>query len=247
MRPLAPYMVSVSHISRTFGRKTALDDVSFSLKKGDTALLSGPNGAGKTTLLRILAGYAPASRGSGTIDGRDLFLDDTPSRDLREIVGYVPESVPLPDDMLVGEYLRFRGRLHGIYGSALRRSFGEVVELCGLGELRATPLARLSRGARVRAALAAALLHRPSVLLLDDPLAAIDTAQRLHLVSALRNAAGVRTTILATHTPDDAARLFTRVLLLANGRLVFNTPLDPNHPPLSLGATVTGWLLDMDN
>jgi ABC-2 type transport system ATP-binding protein len=240
-------MITVSHITRSFGRTKALDDVSFSVDDGQTALLSGPNGAGKTTLLRILAGYAPANSGQGSVAGRDLFYDDSEELlDIRRVIGYVPETLPLYDDMIVGEFLRFRGRLHELYGSVLRRHCDEAIEACGLQEHRARPIGVLSRGLRARVALAAAILHRPEVLLLDDPIASIDATQRRHFLDALRNAASTRTTLFATHTPDDAAGLFNRVLLLSKGRLVLDAPLDTAHPPLSLSATVTGWLHDIE-
>lgn len=240
-------MISVQHITRTFGRLKALDDVSFDLKDGDTAYLAGPNGAGKTTLLRILSGYAPASSGQGTIDGLDLFYDDADStNDIRRLIGYVPETLPLYEDMRAGEFLRFRGRLRGLFGSELRHRFADAIEICGLGEHRATLIGRLSRGVRARVALADAILHRPRVLLLDDPVAAVDVAQRQHFFDALRQASESRTTLFATHTPDDAAKLFTRVLLLSRGRLVGNEPLDPAHPLLSLGAVVSGMVIDAE-
>ena len=240
-------MISVSHISRNFGSLKALNDVSFTLKTGETALLSGPNGAGKTTLLRILAGYAPASSGRGSIDGMDLFYDDADaSLDIRRSIGYVPESLALYEDMRAGEYLRFRGRLRGLFGSDLRHRFADAIEACGLGEHRATLIGRLSRGVRARVALADAILHQPPVLLLDDPVASVDIVQRRRFVDALRNAAESRTTLFATHSPEDASRLFNRVLLLSSGRLVLDEPLDPAHPLPSLGATVTGWLLNTE-
>ena len=139
----------------------------------------------------------------------------------------------------------FKNSLYVPFGSILRRHFNDAVEICGLGEHRATVIGRLSRGVRARVALADAILHRPPVLLLDDPLASVDAAQRQTFLAALRNSAEERALLFATHTPDDAARLFTRVLLLDRGRLVLDAPLDPAHPPVSLGATVTGWLLDL--
>lgn len=239
-------LVAVEDLCRTFGRRRALDGVSFRIAAGEAVLLSGPNGAGKTTLLRILSGYAPASSGSGAIAGLDLFFDDADERfDIRQHVGYVPEGLPLYDEMLVGEYLRFRGRLRGLFGSVLRRHFADAVEACGLGEYRATVIGKLSRGVRARVALADAILHRPRVLLLDDPLASVDAAQRRTFVETLRTTAEGRALLFATHTPDDAARLFTRAILLDRGHLVLDAPLDPAHPPASLSATVTGWLLDL--
>lgn len=241
-------MISVKNITRTFGRLKALDDVSFELKDGETVYLAGPNGAGKTTLLRILSGYAPASSGSGSINGLDLFFDDADSaNDIRRLIGYVPESLPLYEDMRAGEFLRFRGRLRGLFGSELRHRFADAIEICGLGEHRATTIGRLSRGVRARVALADAILHQPPVLLLDDPVASVDLAQRRHFLEALRQASESRTTLFATHTPDDAAKLFTRALLLSRGKLVGDEPLDPAHPLPSLGATISNLLLNVES
>ena len=239
-------LIAVEHLARTFGAKKALSDVSFSIGPGEIVLLTGPNGAGKTTLLRILAGYVPATSGSGTICGLDLFYDDEDEAlDIRQHIGYVPEALPLYDEMRVGEFLRFRGRLRGLFGGVLRRHFADALEACGLGEYRATAIGRLSRGVRARVALADAILHRPKVLLLDDPMASLDVAQRLAFLNVLRNSAEGRALLFATHTPDDAARLFTRALLLNRGELLQDVTLDPAHSTLSLGALVTSWLLNL--
>ena len=239
-------LIAVEHLARTFGAKKALVDVSFSVGAGEAVLLTGPNGAGKTTLLRILAGYIPATSGSGTICGLDLFYDDEDEAlDIRQHIGYVPEALPLYDEMRVGEFLRFRGRLRGLFGGVLRRHFADALEACGLGEYRATAIGRLSRGVRARVALADAILHRPRVLLLDDPVASVDAAQRQSFVNVLRNSAEGRAMIFATHTPDDVARLFTRALLINRGELLQDVQLDPTHPPVALGTLVTSWLLNL--
>ena len=239
-------LIAVEHLARTFGPKKALSDVSFAIGAGERVLLSGPNGAGKTTLLRILSGYIPATSGSGTICGLDLFYDDEDDAlDIRQHIGYVPESLPLYDEMRVGEYLRFRGRLRGLFGGVLRRHFADALEACGLGEYRATAIGRLSRGVRARVALADAILHRPKVLLLDDPLASVDVAQRRAFITGLRNSAEGRALVFATHTPDDAAQLFTRALLLNRGELLQDVTLDPAHPPVSLGSLIASWLLNL--
>ena len=234
--------IDAQQLTKRFGRTLAVDGATFRAEAGERVALVGRNGAGKSTLLRMLATFLPPTSGAATVSGFDVFSQ---SNAVREIVGYLPEGSPIEPEMGVVEYLRFRGRLRGLFGSILRRHFNDAVEICGLGEHRATVIGRLSRGVRARVALADAILHRPPVLLLDDPLASVDAAQRQTFLAALRNSAEERALLFATHTPDDASRLFTRVLLLDRGRLVLDAPLDPAHPPVSLGATVTGWLLDL--
>ncbi len=241
-------MIDVEGITRRFGTKTVLNRVSFHLDTGEVALLTGANGAGKTTLLRILSGYAPAETGRGKINGLPLFYDDADaSTDIRRHIGYVAEGCPLYDEMKVGEYLRFRGRLKGIYGGDLRRAFTRVVDICGLGESRADLIRNVSHGVRARVSLADALLSDPPVLLLDDPLAAVDAVQRRKFYDVLRQTREHRTVIFASHTPDDSGALFSRVLGLAGGKLVLDDPMDAaSLQTMSIGAMVANLLINAE-
>lgn len=233
-------MIEAENISRAFGRLTALHQVSFRIEAGEFVLLAGPNGAGKTTLLRILAGFAPPSAGCARIAGHDLFDE---AEAARAQLGYVPENLPMYNDMRVAEYLRFRGRLRRLPRRKLRRRIGELSDQFALASLRRTMIGALARGQRARVALADALLHEPPVLLLDDPLAALDAEQRAAVVDLLRGACSGTAVLLATHVPDEAAGLFTRILLLRTGRLLRDEAREPGaHPPQALSDTLRLWL-----
>lgn len=233
-------MIDAENISRTFGRLTALHQVGFRITAGEFALLAGPNGAGKTTLLRILAGFAPPSAGCVRIAGHDLF---DASEAARARIGYVPENLPMYNDMRVAEYLRFRGRLRRMPRRVLRRRIGELSEQFSLAALRRTMIGALAKGQRARVALADALLHEPPVLLLDDPLAALDAEQRAAVVGLLRSACPDTAVLLATHFPDEVASLVTRILLLRAGRLLRDALRDPAAPdPQPLRETLRQWL-----
>ncbi len=207
-------MIDARHVVRSFGRRAVLRGVEFRLEQGEYALLTGPNGAGKTTLLRVLSGFAPPDAGCIRIAGMDLF--DDPLR-VRARIGYVPENAPLPADPRPLEYLRFRGRLRGIRGRALRRRVDLAAERCGVTEFRQELMGCLSRGQRVRIALADALLHDPPVLLLDDPLDGLDAAGREALIAILAEARGTATLLISTHRPEELRPSAGRRLALQDG------------------------------
>ncbi len=207
-------MIEARHVVRSFGRRTVLRDVCLLVERGEFALLSGPNGVGKTTLLRVLSGFAPPDSGLVRIAGFDLFDDPLGARDC---IGYVPEAVPLYEDQQPIEYLRFRGRLRGLRGRALRRSVESVLGRCGVGDLRNELVGCLSRGQRVRVAIADALLHEPPVLLLDDPLDGLDPAGREAVGSLLGELGETAALLVSTHRTDDLRPWATRELVLQDG------------------------------
>lgn len=210
-------MIEVEQLTRTFGNRTALDGISFRLDVGEASLLTGPNGSGKTTLLRILSGFLPATSGFAHVAGHDLLNDSLAAR---AALGYVPENAPLYGEMRVAEYLRFRGRLRGLHLRALRRRVEAVTDQCDLRAIRHELIGTLSRGQRMRVAVADALLHEPSVLLLDDPLASLDTEQRLQTVQLLQAVRGNAAILVSTHYPDELRPLCGRRLQLRAGHLV---------------------------
>lgn len=230
-------MIEAENVTRTFGRKTALSDVGFRILPGETVLLAGPNGAGKTTLLRVLSGYAPATSGIVRIAGYDLFED---AEAARSMLGYVPENIPLYQDMRVSEYLRFRGSLRHLARRSLRRRMEALIERFDLGPLRRALIGDLARGQRARVALADALLHEPTVLLLDEPLASLDAEQRQQFLSLLQEVRQHTAVLLATHFPDEGAHLFNRVLLLRQGHLLRNEARETSASGLQ--AQIAGWL-----
>jgi len=177
----------------------------------------GPNGAGKTTTMRVLATFLSATEGTATIDGLDVFRD---SMEVRRRVGYLPETVPLYTDMRVQEYLRYRGRLRGLKGKALAGRLAEVVELCGLGEVRRRIVGQLSKGYVQRVGLADSLLHDPDVLILDEPTIGLDPNQIRHIRHLIKSLGQRHTVLLSSHILSEVQMICERVLILNRGRIV---------------------------
>lgn len=214
--------IDVQHLAKRFGRAAAVDDATFRVEPGERVAVVGRNGAGKTTLLRILATFLPPTSGTASVSGFDLF---TQSNAVREITGYLPEGSPIEPEMGVVEYLRFRGRLRRMPRPRLRRRLHDVVAFCDLAPLRATPVRALSAGQRRAVGIADAILHEPDVLLLDDPLGALDPVQA-HKIAAMIAApevSGGRVVLFATHDAELVRAAATRVLCLDHGRVLADT------------------------
>jgi ABC-2 type transport system ATP-binding protein len=195
----------------------AVDDVSFSVGKGEIVGLLGPNGAGKTTTLRMLSGYLPATGGTVTVAGHDVFNE---SLAVRRSIGYLPESAPLYGDMRVQEYLRYRGRLKGLRGKRLRTRTTDVLASCGLSDVAGRVIGRLSKGYRQRVGLADALIHEPELLLLDEPTLGLDPNQIRQIRTLIRGLAKRHTVLLCSHILPEVELICERVLILNQGRVV---------------------------
>lgn len=202
-----------------FGRIAALKDVSFRAGAGERIAVVGRNGAGKTTLLRVLSTFLTPDSGSASICGFDVF---TQAESVRALIGYLPENAPLDPDQRVAEYLRFRGMLRSMPRPLIRRRIHEVADACGISLLRDSSIGALSCGQRHMVGLADALLHEPDVLLLDDPLAASDPAQR-ECITRMLASPGVsagRAVIFATHSEELVRSAATRLLFIDRGTIV---------------------------
>ncbi len=209
-------LISVAHLTRTFGSLRALDEVSFEVAKGEVVGFLGPNGAGKTTAMRILTGYLPASSGTVRVAGFDVLRE---SLEVRRRIGYLPESVPLYREHRVEEMLEFQARLHAIPRADRRRRIDEALEQVGLVDRRRDLIGNLSRGLRQRAGLAVALLPRPEVLILDEPTSGLDPMQRLEvrgLIQALRDR---HTVLLSSHILPEIEAVCPRVVIVHKGRI----------------------------
>lgn len=209
-------MIEVNKLTKRFAGRTAIDSVSFSVEKGEIVGFLGPNGAGKTTTLRILTGYLPASSGHASIGGFDIFRD---SLNARREIGYMPENVPLYNDMRVREYLKFRGALKGLRGKTLRHNMGEVVETCGLREVRKRLIGTLSKGFRQRVGLADALIHRPRLLILDEPTNGLDPNQIRQARELIRNLGEQHTILISTHILPEVEMTCNRVIIINRGKV----------------------------
>ncbi|HEY0781131.1 MAG TPA: ABC transporter ATP-binding protein, partial [Thermoanaerobaculia bacterium] len=167
-------MIEAQNLSRRYGDFTAVHDVSFAVKDHEILGILGPNGAGKTTTIRMITGFLPPTAGRVTVAGKDLF--EAP-REARRQLGYLPENVALYNEMRVEEYLTYRARLEGLAGSAVRGALDMATERCLLGEVSGQIIGTLSKGYKQRVGLATAILHSPSVLVLDEPTVGLDPKQ----------------------------------------------------------------------
>jgi ABC-2 type transport system ATP-binding protein len=210
-------MIEARNLSRRYGDFTAVDDVSFAVDEGEIVGILGPNGAGKTTTIRMITGFLPPSRGRVTVAGKDLFND---SRDARRNLGYLPENVALYPEMRVEEYLGYRAQLEGMPRAEARPAIGETVDACLLGEVRGQIIGTLSKGYRQRVGLAAAILHRPRVLVLDEPTVGLDPGQIIAIRELIRELGRSHTLLLSTHILPEVELLCHRVLIIDRGRLV---------------------------
>jgi len=210
-------VIEVQHLTKRYGRFTAVDDVSFRVEPGEILGFLGPNGAGKTTTMRMLTGYMPATEGKAVVAGFDVF--DQPIEAKRRI-GYLPETPPLYPDMTVLEYLSFVAKIKGV-GSADRRArIADVMERTQIADMANRHCAKLSKGYRQRVGLAQAILHNPEVLILDEPTAGLDPKQIIHVRELIKELAGTHTIILSTHILPEVAQTCQRVVIINKGRVV---------------------------
>jgi len=228
-------MISVSNLTKRFGRTTAADNLCFEVARGEVVGFLGPNGAGKTTTMRMLACYLPPTGGRVTIAGLDVLRD---SIEVRQRIGYLPENAPLYEDMRVSEYLEYRGRLKGLQGSLLRARTDEVVVQCDLNDVYSTVIGRLSKGFRQRVGLADALLHDPAVLILDEPTIGLDPNQIRRTRNLIRGLARRYTVLLSSHILHEVESMCERVLIMNRGRIVASDTTE-NLVALVKGHAVT--------
>ncbi len=224
-------MIEVNQLLKRFGAFTALHGISFEAQTGEILGFLGPNGAGKTTAMRILTGYMPPTSGTASVAGYDIFSQ---SLSARQHTGYLPETVPLYPDMTVQGYLHFMAEVRRV--SQRRQRVRDVLALVGL-EDRARALIRdLSKGMRQRVGLAQALIHQPSVLILDEPTIGLDPHQADEVRSLIRRLGGQHTILFSTHLLSEAEALCDRVVIIHQGKIVATgTPaalrdqLQPSH------------------
>lgn len=215
-------MINVENLTKRYGSVTAVDSVTFQVQKGDIAGFLGPNGAGKSTTMRMLSCFLPPTSGKAEIAGFDVF---TESLRVREHIGYLPENVPLPLDMRVGEYLSYRARLKGVPGRRVRERVGDVCELCSLTDMDRRMIGTLSKGYRQRVGIADAMVHEPDLLILDEPTIGLDPNQIRQMRELIKNLSRHHTILLSTHILPEVEMTCTRVLIINQGRIeALDTP-----------------------
>jgi ABC-2 type transport system ATP-binding protein len=210
-------IIAIEGVSKLFGSVAAVCDVTLHVRRGEVLGLLGPNGSGKTTLLRMLTGYLSPTSGRLSVAGYDT---ERQRMDARRHIGYVPESLPLYSHMRVGEFLRFMARLRGLDSAAAEAAVAEVAGQVALGDRLAAPIRTLSRGYRQRVAIGQALVHRPDILVLDEPTNGLDPRQIIETRNFIRGLAGQRTVIMSSHILGEVEKIADRVAILLQGRLL---------------------------
>jgi len=210
-------VIEVQHLTKRYGRVTAVDDVSFRVESGEILGFLGPNGAGKTTTMRILTGYMPASEGRATVAGYDVF---THPLEAKRRTGYLPETPPLYPDMTVREYLDFVARIKGVPSAERKSRVDTVMKRTHVDDMAARHCGKLSKGYRQRVGLAQTIMHNPEVLILDEPTAGLDPKQIIETRELIRSLAGDHTIILSTHILPEVSQTCQRVVIINNGRVV---------------------------
>jgi ABC-2 type transport system ATP-binding protein len=205
--------IEVENISKTYAGQKALDEVSFSVKKGEIVGFLGPNGAGKSTMMKILTGYLPASLGKAKVNGSDV-VDE--KLDVQKNIGYLPEHNPLYLEMYVREYLRFNAKVY----KTDKNRIEEVIELTGLKPEANKKIGQLSKGYRQRVGLACALLHDPEVLILDEPTTGLDPNQLVEIRQLIKNIGQDKTIFLSTHIMQEVEAICDRVIIINKGKVV---------------------------
>jgi len=226
-------LIEVQHLSKRYGRVTAVDDLSFRVERGEILGFLGPNGAGKTTTMRVLTGYIPATEGKAIVAGFDVF--DQPIEAKRR-TGYLPETPPLYPEMTVREYLTFvaRIKIRGISSKERRQRVDDAMTRTRVFDMASRHCAKLSKGYRQRVGLAQAILHNPDVLILDEPTAGLDPKQIIETRQLIKELAGTHTIILSTHILPEVSQVCDRVVIINRGRMV------AVDTPQNLTARVSG-------
>ncbi len=217
-------VIDAHRVTKRYGPRLAVVDVSFEVWPGEVMGLLGPNGSGKSTILRILTGYLSPTDGRASVAGLDV-VDE--ALEVRRRIGYVPEDAPLYDAMRVGEFLTFMARLKGTEGRAVGAAVDRVCERFGLQSVYRLQIGKLSKGFRQRAAIAQALLNDPPVLILDEPTNGLDPHQIVEIRELVRSLAGAHTILVSSHILGEVGRIADRVAILLRGRVLAVRALQP--------------------
>jgi len=210
-------VIEVQHLTKRYGRVTAVDDVTFRVERGEILGFLGPNGAGKTTTMRILTGFMPATDGKAIVAGFDVLEQPI---EAKRRTGYLPETPPLYPDMTVNEYLTFVAKIKGVPSGERTNRVNAVMERTRVRDMAGRMCAKLSKGYKQRVGLAQALIHNPDVLILDEPTAGLDPKQIIETRELIKELAGDHTIILSTHILPEVSQTCQRVVIINKGKVV---------------------------
>jgi ABC-2 type transport system ATP-binding protein len=220
-------VIEVQHLTKRYGRVTAVDDVTFRVERGEILGFLGPNGAGKTTTMRVITGYMPPTDGRVIVAGFDVFNQPI---EAKRRTGYLPETPPLYPDMTVREYLTFVARIKGVPAAERKARVEQVMKRVWVADMASRHCGKLSKGYRQRVGLAQAVLHNPDVLVLDEPTAGLDPKQIIETRQLIKELAGDHTIILSTHILPEVSQTCQRVVIINRGRVVaVDTPENLTH------------------
>jgi ABC-2 type transport system ATP-binding protein len=228
-------MIIVENLTKRFGQHTAVKNVSFSVQKGETLGLLGPNGAGKTTIMRMMTGYLPPSEGRVIINDMDMF--EQPD-EVKKRIGYLPEHPPLYMDMTVMECLTFISQIQGVKGSNIKHNIEEAAELCSVSHMLGRLTGNLSKGYRQRVGLAQALVHRPDILILDEPTVGLDPEQIIEIRELIINLGRDKTVILSSHLLQEITSVCKKVAIINNGELIVCDSIDRLSEDMNAGQRI---------
>ncbi|CAN5357854.1 ATP-binding cassette domain-containing protein [soil metagenome] len=229
-------MIKVENLTKRYGNATAVNGLTFQVDRGEVVGFLGPNGAGKSTTMRMLACYLPPTSGFAEVAGCDVFRD---SLRAREHIGYMPENVPLPQDMRVNEYLRFRAALKGVPGRRINERLAEVCDLCSLRDVERKLIGSLSKGYRQRVGLADAMIHEPELLILDEPTIGLDPNQIRQVRELIKNLRRHHTILISTHILSEVEMTCSRVLIINKGQIEASDTTENLRSRLDAGGEVT--------
>lgn len=210
-------MIEVKNLSKSYGDRKAIDDLSFQVAKGEVVGFLGPNGAGKTTTMKIITGFMAPTAGQVTVAGNDVF--ESPIEVKRKL-GYLPETPPVYGDMIVEKYLKFVAELKRVDSSKIQKAVGEALEKTHLNDVKGRLIQNLSKGYRQRVGLAQALVNSPEVLILDEPTVGLDPRQVAEIRSLLQNLRGHHTIVLSTHILSEVEATCSRVIIINKGQII---------------------------
>ena len=218
-----PMAIAVRNLTKLYGTEKAVNDISFDVKTGEILGFLGPNGAGKTTTMKIITCYMPPTSGMVEVEGLDIAVH---SFEVRKKIGYLPEMNPLYLDMNVVEYLEYSARLYGLKNPLLRSRLKEMIDVCGIAEVRHKDIGELSKGFRQRVGLAQAMIHDPEVLILDEPTSGLDPNQIVEIRNLIRQLGRAKTVVLSTHILSEVQATCDHVIIVNEGTIVADGTLE---------------------
>ncbi len=212
-------MISVSNLSKNYGNVKAVDSISFDLKDGEVVGFLGANGAGKTTTLKMITGYLVPTNGEIKVNGLDI-VDNT--SEIQEMIGYLPELNPLYTEMRVYDYLEFLGSIRNIKGSDFKQALSRVVDKCGLSGVVHKVIADCSKGYKQRIGLAAAMIHDPKILILDEPVTGLDPNQIVEIRSLIKSLGKEKLVFMSSHILQEIQATVDKIIIIDKGKIVAN-------------------------